>query len=116
MDPFLFCLILGFAGLVVMAASGLASHGGDHGGHGHGSKEVGGHGGKELGGGHGKDIGHHVHVKDLGSAHVKDIVHGQVKDVGGTPGNDLGHGHGKDLTHGTDGAAGADGVGNHIAH
>ncbi len=108
MDPFLFCLILGFAGLVVMAASGLASHGGDHGGAGHGSKEVGGHGGKELGGRPGKDIGHHVHVKDLGSAHVKDVGPLQGKDLGGGPG--------KDLAHAADGAAGADGDGDSIAH
>jgi hypothetical protein len=120
MDPFLFCLILGFAGLVIMAASGLASHGGDHGGHGHGSKEVGGHGhgGKELGGGHGKDIGHHVHVKDLGSAHVKDVGGAHGKDFGHAHAKDAGHAHGKDLTHGTDGAGGAhtDGIGDHIAH
>lgn len=115
MDPFLFCLILGFAGLVIMAASGLASHGGDGG---HGSKEVGGHGAKELGGGHGKDIGHHVHVKDLGSAHVKDVGHVHVKDVGGAHGKDFGAAHGKDLTHATDGAAGAHahGVGDDIVH
>ena len=85
MDPFLFCLILGFAGLSIMAASGLASHGGD-GGHGP-SKDVGGHGAKELGGGHVKDIGH-GHVKDVGHAHVKDIGHGHAKDVGG---KDVGH-------------------------
>lgn len=110
MDPFLFCLILGLAGLVVMAASGLASHGGDHGIQGHGSKEVGGHGVKEIGGGHGKDIGHHVHVKDVGGAHVKEIGH--------APGKDLGHGHGKELAHGADGVGGhdADGVGGNIGH
>jgi hypothetical protein len=92
MDPYLFCLILGFAGLVVMAASGLASHGGDHGGHAH-SKEVGGHHGhgvKEIGHGHVKDIGH-GHVKDVGHGHVKDVGHGHVKDVG--------HGHAKELAH-----------------
>jgi hypothetical protein len=117
MDPFLFCLILGFAGLVIMAASGLASHGGDSGGH--GSKEVGGHGAKEIGGAHVKDIGHHVHVKDLGSGgHVKDIGHVHVKDVGGAHVKDIGHAPGKDLTHATDGAAGHDahGIGEDIAH
>lgn len=125
MDPFLFCLILGFAGLVIMAASGLASHGGDHGGHGHGGKEVGGHGVKEIGGG--KDIGHHVHLKDVGGGHVKDIGHVQVKDIShghvhvkdvGHGGKDFGHAHGKDLTHAADGAAGTDGdgIGDNIAH
>ncbi|HEX6373534.1 MAG TPA: hypothetical protein VF006_31705 [Longimicrobium sp.] len=71
MDPFLFCLILGFAGLVIMAASGVASHGHDAGGHDAGAKEIGGHGGKDLGHHHGhdvhvKDVGHGLHVKDLG--------------------------------------------------
>jgi hypothetical protein len=127
MDPFLFCLILGFAGLVIMAASGLASHGGDSGG-GHGSKEVGGHGVKEIGG---KDIGHHVHLKDVGGGHVKDIGHVHVKDIGHVHVKDIGGAHvkdvggahvkdvgGKDLTHATDGAAGATahGVGDDIAH
>lgn len=99
MDPFLFCLILGLAGLVIMAGSGLASHGGDHGGHGgHGTKEIGGHG--------------HAHgVKEIGGHHgsVKDVGHGLAKDVA--------HAHGKDLTHGTDGAAGHDahGVGDDLA-
>lgn len=118
MDPFLFCLILGFAGLVIMAASGLASHGGDHGGHGHGSKEVSGHGAKELGGGHGKDIGHHVHVKDVGSAHVKDVGGAHVKDMGHAHVKDAGGAHGKELTHGTDTGADGDGrgIGGDIGH
>lgn len=104
MDPYLFCLILGFAGLAIMAASGLASHGGDHGGHAH-SKEIGGHGAKELGGhAHGvKDIGHHaghdVAVKDVGPLHARDLGHGHVKDVGAkdvahhdaTDGDGVGH-------------------------
>ncbi len=108
MDPFLFCLILGFAGLAIMAASGLASHGGD-GGHGpskdiggHGAKELGGHahGLKELGGGHVKDLGGahvkdigHVHVKDVGHVHVKDVGPAGMKDVGGKEmgGKDVGH-------------------------
>jgi hypothetical protein len=120
MDPYLFCLILGFAGLAIMAASGLASHGGDHGGaH---SKEVGGHGGKEIGGAHVKDVGGHhglkeigggVHVKDLGPGGVKDIGHGHVhlKDV--TPAaKDLDHG---DLTHASDGSADhGDGIGHDV--
>lgn len=144
MDPYLFCLILGFAGLVIMAASGLASHGGDAGGH--GSKEAGGHGGKDLGGGHVKDIGHHVHlkdvghasVKDLGHVSVKDLGHASVKDIGHVSVKDLGHAHVKDVggihvkdaggahvkdvgdAHGGDGMShgtdGVDGVGDHIAH
>lgn len=110
MDPYLFCLILGFAGLVVMAASGLASHGGDHGGHGH-AKEVGGHGHgvKEIGGHHGvKDIGHHGgHGHDAGHVHVKDIGHAHVKDVGHAHAKDLAH-HAKDVAHLQDGPADAD--------
>jgi hypothetical protein len=91
MDPYLFCLILGFAGLAIMAASGVASHGHDAGahGHGHGTKEIGGHHGhgvKEIGGHHGHDVkeigGHHgAHVKDAGHGHVKDVAH-HAKDVG----------------------------------
>jgi hypothetical protein len=93
MDPFLFCLILGFAGLSIMAFSGLASHGHDaHGGHGH-AKELGGHHGhgtKEIGGHHGHDAGGHHgghdahdaaghHGHDAG-AHAKEIAH-NAKDV-----------------------------------
>lgn len=95
MDPYLFCLILGFAGLVIMAASGLASHGGDHGGDVGHSKELGGHGVKEIGAGHVKDLGGHAGVKDLGG-------HVHVKDVGGHVGvKDIGHGHVhvKDISH-----------------
>jgi hypothetical protein len=129
MDPFLFCLILGFAGLAIMAASGLASHGGDGGGGpskdigSHGAKELGGHahGIKELGGGHVKDIGHvhvkdvghvgvkdvgHIHVKDVGHIHVKDVGHAGVKDVG-----DAGDVGGKDVAHHD---ASHDGVGSGI--
>lgn len=106
MDPYLFCLILGFAGLVIMAGSGLASHGGDHGGHGH-SKELGGHGSKEIGGhGHGvKELGHghaHGHAGDAGHGHVKDVAHGHVKEMGA---RDVAHAH--DPSHG-------DGVGHDI--
>jgi hypothetical protein len=106
MDPYLFCLILGFAGLAIMAASGLASHGGDHGGGAHAKEVGGGHGVKEIGGHHGgKDFGD-VHVKDIGPAGVKDIGHGHVhlKDV--TPGvKDAGPGikdigpHARDVAH-----------------
>lgn len=109
MDPYLFCLILGFAGLAIMAASGLASAGGDHGGHGH-AKELGGHHGhgvKEIGGDPGvsvKDIGH-AHVKDIGHVHVKDIAHG---------GKDFAH-HAKDVAHLDDPTQGdAGGVGDDI--
>ena len=92
MDPYLFCLILGFAGLSIMAFSGLASHGGDAGGHGHGTKEIGGHGGKDLGHHHGhevhvKDVSHDVHVKDAGdhdAGHVHDAHDGDAAgdDIG----------------------------------
>lgn len=99
MDPYLFCLILGFAGLVIMAASGLASHGGDHGGDVGHSKELGGHHGvKEIGAGHVKDLGGHVHVKDVGGhVHVKDIGHAHVKDLGHAHVKDVGAGHVKDI-------------------
>lgn len=122
MDPYLFCLILGFLGLAIMAVSGVASHGGDSGGHSHGTKEVGGHGvkdlghhdaghgigAKELGGAHVKDFGG-AHVKDFGGAHVKDLGGAHVKDVG--PGiKDLGH-HAKDMGHVQDGSDGGDGGG-----
>lgn len=119
MDAYLFCLILGFAGLVVMAASGLASHGGDHGGHAH-AKEVGGHHGhgvKEIGGHHGvKDVGHHGgHGHDAGHAHVKDVGHGHVKDVAHGHAKELAH-HAKDVGHLQDGSADADvdGVGDQL--
>lgn len=69
MDPYLFCLILGFAGLVIMAASGVASHGHDAGGHSHGGKEIGGHGTRDLGHHH----GHEIHVKDVAHVHAKDV-------------------------------------------
>jgi hypothetical protein len=63
MDIYLFCLILGVAGLGAMAISGLSHHGGGshgHGGHGH----AGGHGhGSHGHGGHGHDGGHaHGHA------------------------------------------------------
>jgi hypothetical protein len=131
MDPYLFCLILGFLGLVIMAGSGLAAHGGDHGGghHGH-AKELGGHGHghglKELGGHHGHDAGHGVHVKELGGhhghdagvhvkdlghhgAHVKDVGHAHVKDAG-QHARDIGH-HAKDVAQLQDGSDGGDGGG-----
>ncbi|HEX2076637.1 MAG TPA: hypothetical protein VHG08_02980 [Longimicrobium sp.] len=93
MDPFLFCLILGIAGLAVMAISGVAAHGHDA-SHGHGGKDVGdvslpGHGVKELGGVHVKDVGA-VHVKDAGGIHVKDAGDVHVKDAGDVHGHDGG--------------------------
>lgn len=95
MDPYLFCLILGFAGLAIMAASGLASHGGDHGGHAH-SKDLGGHGAKEIGGhAHGgKELGH-AHVKDVGHVHVKDVGSRELAHHDGS--HDHGDGAGHDL-------------------
>lgn len=60
MDPYLFCLILGFAGLALMAFSGLAAHGGA--GHGHGGHDAGdvqiGHS-HAHGAGHAHGHGHH---------------------------------------------------------
>lgn len=100
MDPYLFCLILGFAGLSIMAFSGLASHGHDaqHGGHGHGSKELGGHGGhgvKEIGGHHGHDAALHdaANVDDV-AVHHDVLAHhaAQAKDVAHLHGAHDGHG------------------------
>jgi len=120
MDPFLFCLILGFSGLVIMAFSGLASHGGDaHGGHGH-AKELGGHHGhgvKELGGHHGHDV-HAGHGHDAGihgGHHGHDAAHGaHVKDVGHGHAREIAH-NAKDVAHLQDAPGGdADGFGDDI--
>jgi hypothetical protein len=89
MDPFLFCLILGFSGLVIMAFSGLASHGGDaHGGHGHA---------KELGGHHGHDVhaGHHGHAGHAGH----DVHAGHHGHDAGADGHDAAHGHAREIAH-----------------
>jgi hypothetical protein len=119
MDPYLFCLILGFAGLVIMAGSGLASHGGDHGGHAGHSKELGGHHGhgvKEIGGHHGhgvKEIGGHHGVKDIGGHHGHDAGHAHVKDAGPGHAKELAH-HAKDVADLQDGSGDADGFGDNL--
>ena len=104
MTLYLFSLLLGFAGLLIMAVSGVAGHGGDHSGHGHGHGgdlhagahhgDVNVHGvGGHLAGGHGHaghlDVGHahaggHLHV----SAHGLANAHGA--------GDGLAHAHGPD--------------------
>ena len=63
MDPFLFSLVLGGAGLGVMAATGLGKHSG-HAGHSHGHA---GHGHSHGGGGHGHG---HAHHGEAGGHHV----------------------------------------------
>jgi hypothetical protein len=124
MDPYLFCLILGFAGLSIMAFSGLASHGHDaHGGHGH-AKELGGHHGhgvKELGGHHGHDAGVHAGHHDAGGhggAHVKELGGHHGHDAGthhGAHARDLAH-NAKDVAHLQDAPGGdADGFGDDVS-
>src|SRR6185295_9177086 len=76
-------LLLGFAGLLIMAVSGVAGHGGDHSGHGHG------HGGGHLhAGGHHGDLNvhgagdglAHAHGPDSGDAHHGE--HGADRAIG----------------------------------
>jgi len=86
MDFYLFSLLLGFAGLLIMAVSGVAGHGGDHAGHGHGGHL---HGG-----------GHHagdVNVHGVGGHLAGGHGHAGHLDAGG---HGLAHGHGHALGHG----------------
>ncbi|HSU16734.1 hypothetical protein [Longimicrobium sp.] len=96
MDFYLFSLLLGFAGLLVMAVSGVAGNSGHHGGHANGGGHL--HAGGHHGdvnvhgvGGHGVTTGHagaHVGGHDAGHA----IAHG--------------HGHGHAQHHGDHAHAG----------
>lgn len=95
MSFYLFSLLLGFAGLLIMAVSGVAGHGGDHAGHGHagghhGDVNVHGVGG-HLAGGHAH--GHAGHV-DVGGGHAHGIGHGHGHAHHGHHG-DHGHHHGE---------------------
>jgi len=84
MTLYLFSLLLGFAGLLIMAVSGVAGHGGDHSSHAHGGGHLhaGGHHGDvnvhgvggHLAGGHGHaghvDAGGHALAHGPGHAHA----------------------------------------------
>jgi hypothetical protein len=95
MTIYLFSLLLGFAGLLIMAVSGVAGHGGDHSSHGHG-------GGHLHAGGHHGDVNVHGLGGHLASGH------GHVGHV------DVGHvGHGHAVGHGLSHAHGA---GDGLAH
>jgi len=94
MQLYLFSLLLGFAGLLIMAVSGVAGHGGDHSSHSHG-------------GGHLHAGGHHGDVNVHGLGHLAG-GHGHAGHV------DVGHvGHGHGVGHGL---AHAHGAGDGLAH
>lgn len=93
MSFYLFSLLLGFAGLLIMAVSGVAGHGGDHAGHGHG------HGGDLHAGGHHGDVNVHGVGGHLAGGHA----HGHGVDVGGGHAHGVAHGH---AHHGHDGDQG----------
>jgi translation initiation factor IF-1 len=89
MNFYLFSLLLGFAGLLIMAVSGVAGHGGDHAGHGHG------HGGDLHAGGHHGDVNVHGVGGHLAGGHAHG--HAGHLDVGG--GHAHGHAHPGDHGH-----------------
>jgi hypothetical protein len=102
MHFYLFSLLLGFVGLLIMAVSGVAGHGGDHAGHSHGGHlHAGGHHGDvnvhgvagHLAGGH----AHAGHVDAGGHA----LSHGPGHAHGGHAhgGHAHGHGHHGDHAH-----------------
>ncbi|HEX8245381.1 MAG TPA: hypothetical protein VF541_17840 [Longimicrobium sp.] len=101
MDFYLFSLLLGFVGLLVMALSGVVGHGGDHAGHSHaGHLHAGGH--------HAGDVnvhgigGHlaHGHAGGHAIAHGggHGIAHGHAGH--GVAHGHAGHGHAGDAAHG----------------
>jgi hypothetical protein len=97
MDFYLFSLLLGFVGLVVMAVSGVAGSHGHAGGHGHGGHDV---GDVSLGGGH-AHVGGHV-----GGGHVAGHAGGHAPGHGHAHGHDA-HGHSRGHgEHGHSGDAG----------
>ncbi|HEX8907286.1 MAG TPA: hypothetical protein VF771_20710 [Longimicrobiaceae bacterium] len=103
MDFYLFSLLLGFVGLLVMAVSGVAGQGSHHGGHGHGGHlHAGGHPAGDVNvhgvGGHGIAHGHAI-----GGGHAG----GHAVSVGHAGGHAVGHGHagGHDVAHGHAGHA-----------
>jgi hypothetical protein len=90
-DPYIFCLSLGGAGLGVMGLSGIASAA--HGAHGHGHHGHGQHGHGQHG--HGHDVAHHGHAgHGHGVAHHGHAAHHDVAHPhhGDNPHHDpLGH-------------------------
>jgi len=103
MDFYLFSLLLGFVGLLVMALSGVAGHGGSH---------QGGHGGHlHAGGHHAGDVNVHGvggHAIGTGHAGGHGITAGHAGAHAG--GHGVAHGHGHDGGHhGDHGHAGAAG-------
>lgn len=112
MSFYLFSLILGFAGLAIMALSGALSghghHGGGHHGHGHDVGDVSlGHGGA-----HGHLHAGHAHVGHAHGAHIH-AGHAHGHGLAHNPGPDLAHGH--DVAHGADADAGGGGIGHTLA-
>jgi hypothetical protein len=106
MQLYLFSLLLGFVGLLIMAVSGVAGHGGDHSSHGHGGHlHAGGHHGDvnvhgvggHLGGGHGHaghlDAGGHGLAHGSGHAHAGPAHGGHAHGHGHH--GDHGHHHGE---------------------
>ena len=100
MTFYLFSLLLGFVGLRIMAVSGVAGHGGHHGGHGHGGHVGGGH--------HAGD----VNVHGIGGA----AAHGHAGALGHGHAPALGHGHAGGAAHGHAGHAHPGGDHAHHAH
>jgi hypothetical protein len=113
MTFYLFSLLLGFAGLLIMAVSGVAGHGGDHSSHSHG--------GHLHGGGHHGDVGHvdlgghvgHAHVGGHGLAHTAGhgLAHAHGAGGGLAHAHDPGGGHAHDGDQGHHGDHGADRIG-----
>jgi hypothetical protein len=101
MDLYLFSLLLGFVGLLVMAVSGVAGHGGGHqGGHAHGGHlHAGGHHAGDVNvhgvGGHAAGAGHAV----TPAGHAVTPAGHAVTPAGHAGGHALTHGHGHAHTH-----------------
>jgi hypothetical protein len=100
MQIYLFTMLLGFAGLCIMAFSGVAGHGhgGHQGGHGHGGL----HGGHDVGdinvhglGGHG--AGHAGHLGGGHAGHAGHVGHAGPAHAGH---GHAGHGHDTHAGHG----------------
>jgi hypothetical protein len=107
MDFYLFSMLLGFVGLLVMAVSGVAGSHGHAGGHGHGGHVGGGHHAGDvnvhgIGGGH---AGGHLgagHAGHAGGAHAPALGHGHAQGHGGAHAHGHGNGHGHGEGHGGD--------------
>jgi len=100
MNVYLFSMLLGFVGLLVMAVSGVAGGHGGH-GHGHGGHDV---GDVSLGGGH-AHVGGHLHAGHAGGAHGHAVAHGHAAHGHAGHGH-AGNGHGHAQNHGDHGHAG----------